>query len=337
MTGTDTRELTPTDIIRMGKTAFCTAKILHSALELKLFGLLGDRALQEREIREAIGLHSRASRDFLDSLVALGVLNLRDGLYSNSFTARQFLDPENPEYVGKFLERSSRVLYPAWGDLTNALMDGMPRVADSFRDMLQDESKLNNYLGMMDSLSSMVAPSLANMFDWGGVKKLVDVGGARGNLAGIIASTHPHLEIGVFDLPPMEKHFHDHMKNLGVDERASFHSGDFLVDPLPRADVVIIGHVLHNWSPKERRMLIGKAFEAVRPSGTLIVYERLLEEEPTDPENFVISLDMLLTTDAGSEYRTSDLREWVEEAGFTFESAAPVGEDDTVVVARRSG
>ncbi|MFG1706573.1 methyltransferase [Nonomuraea sp. M3C6] len=335
MTAQPPKITTPAELIQLGKTAFCTAKVMLSALELRLFAVLAEQPLTGPQLEERLRLHPRASRDFFDTLVALGLLMREEGRYSNTPAAGQYLDPGKPAYVGGFLERSDRVLYPAWGDLTRALSTGKPRVTNAFREMLSDPDRLSSYLGMMDTLSTMLAPLIARAFDWSAVKSYADIGGARGNLAGRIAQEHPHLSVHVFDLPPMEKAFHQHAERLVVADRATFHAGDFFADPLPEADVLTIGHVLHNWAPAERRTLIEKAFQAVNPGGALIVYDRMLADEPVDAENLVISLDMLLTTDGGSEYLVAECREWIEEAGFTFESAQPLGEHDTLVVARK--
>ncbi|TYB60573.1 methyltransferase [Nonomuraea sp. PA05] len=325
----------PAELIRLGKTAFCTAKVVLSALELRVFAVLAERSLTGAELTERLALHPRAARDFFETMVSLGLLLRKDGRYCNSAAAEQYLDPGKPSYVGGFLERSDRVLYPAWGDLTVALRTGRPRVESAFREMLADPDRLTSYLGMMDALSTMLAPRIARAFDWSGVKTYADVGGARGNLAGRIAAEHPHLNVHVFDLPPMEQPFREHVARLGVADRATFHPGDFFADPLPEADVLTIGHVLHNWAPDERRMLVKKAFQSISPGGALLVYDRMLADEPTDPENLVISLDMLLTTEGGSEYLVGECREYVEEAGFVFESVRQLGEYDTLVVARK--
>ncbi|MEO3885626.1 methyltransferase [Nonomuraea sp. B5E05] len=325
----------PAELIQLGKTAFCTAKVLLSALELRVFAVLDEQPLTGPQLEERLGLHPRASRDFFDTLVALGLLVRAEGRYSNALAAKEHLVPGKAAYVGGFLERSDRVLYPAWGDLTGALRTGKPRVTNAFREMLDDPDRRISYLGMMDALSTMLAPLIAQAFDWDTVKSYADIGGARGNLAGRVAQAHPHLSVHVFDLPPMEQPFHEHVERLGVAERATFHAGDFFADPLPEADVLTIGHVLHNWAPAERRTLIRKAFQAVNPGGALIIYDRMLADEPVDAENLVISLDMLLTTDGGSEYLAGECREWLQEAGFTVEPARPLGEHDTLIVARK--
>ena len=136
-------------------------------------------------------------------------------------------------------------------------------------------------------------------------RRLVDVGGARGNLVAQLVRAHPHLTACVFDLPEMADPFAEHVRTLVPDGQVTFRAGDFFADPLPEGDVLILGHVLHNWSPEERQLLIGKAFAAVRPNGWLLVYDAMLDEEPTDLARILVSINMLLVTSGGSEYPVS--------------------------------
>ncbi|MFE0155608.1 methyltransferase [Nonomuraea sp. NPDC059007] len=325
-----TRPASPQDIFRLG-TAFCTSKILLTAIELGLFTGLDAGPATEQQLRESHGLHPRASKAFLDALVALGVLTRQDGRYANGPTAGRHLVRGKPSYIGGFLERADRMLYPAWGHFTEALLSGEPQVGSDFQAMTRDPAKLAGFLGMMDSLNGLLAPELAGAFPWDACASVADIGGARGNLVGNLVKRRPHLKGLVFDLPQMEPAFDDHMAALGVDGQVSFVAGDFFADPLPEADALIIGHVLHDWSEQERRMLVGKAFEAVSPGGALLVYDRMVEEEPTDPDNLVISLDMLLTTPGGAEYTPGACGSWLEEAGFTAVSHRPLGPSDTLV------
>jgi hypothetical protein len=99
---------------------------------------------------------------------------------------------------------------------------------------------------------------------------------------------------------------------------------------------VILGHVLHDWDRDQRKYLVEKAFQSVNPGGVLLVYDRMLDRESSRVENLVISLDMLLVTDGGSEYTVGELREHAEAAGFVKIEDRLLGDDDTLVVARKA-
>ncbi|GHF65505.1 O-methyltransferase [Streptomyces mashuensis] len=345
--GADTS--TPAGILRLAN-AFCDAKALLSAVELGLFGTLREGPLTCAEITAALSLQGRGVRDWLQLLVGLGLLERDDRggeeRYRNAPGAARHLVPGGDAYVGGFLQRSNRNLYPAWGRLTEALRTGKPQAEGDFWAMVGDPRTLRQFADMMDALTEVLGPQLLAAYDgWASHRSLLDLGGCRGALAARIVAAHPHLEGHVVDLPQLEPLFDEKMAGLGLTDKVTFHPGDFFTDPLPQADVVVLGHALHDWSAEKRRLLVHKAFGSVRPGGVLLVYDRMLDEDPRhdapyDPryvENLVISLDMLLVTDGGSEYTVAELRGHAEEAGFGPVTARPLGDYDTLVVCRRPG
>src|SRR3982751_4562287 len=101
-----TEQATPDRIMQVG-LGFWGSKTLLSAVELGLFTMLADGALDEPAIRAKLGLHARSSRDFLDALVALGFLLRSGGKYSNTPETGMFLDRRKPSYIGGILEMAN--------------------------------------------------------------------------------------------------------------------------------------------------------------------------------------------------------------------------------------
>jgi SAM-dependent methyltransferase len=333
---------TPSDIKRLGN-AFCHAKILLTASEVGVFADLdrhgGPAGSTAGDIGSRLRLHERGLVDFLDALVALGLLTRSGGRYAATDAAREHLVPGRPGYLGGFLNRASTVLYPAWANLGEALRTGVPQVPSAgegeFERMLSNPAQRAQYLRMMDSVSGQLAPRLAEAVDWTGFHTLVDVGGARGNLAAHVVRAHPHLTATVFDLPVMAESFDEHMAALRPPSPVTFVGGDFFVDPLPAGDVLVIGHVLHNWSPKQRRLLVEKAYSALRPGGALLVYDAMLDDDSIDLARLVVSLNMLLVTRGGSEYPAAECQRWLCDAGFVDVRRQPLGSADTLVLGRK--
>lgn len=129
-------------------SVFGGSKTLLSAVELGLFtelasgGPLGADALADR-----LGLHTRGTRDFLDALVALHMLDQTHDLYTNTPAADLFLDRRKPTYLGGMLEMANARLYPFWGSLTEALRTGQPqneakRGSDVFAELYADPERL---------------------------------------------------------------------------------------------------------------------------------------------------------------------------------------------------
>ncbi|GAA3582915.1 methyltransferase [Amycolatopsis ultiminotia] len=326
---------TPAGILRLGN-AFCDAKALLTAVELDLFGLLHEGPADEETIRTKLDLHGRGLRDFLTLLVQLGLLSEQDGRYANAEGADKYLVRSVPTFIGGFLLRSNRNLYPAWGRLSEALRTGQQQSGSEFLTMVQSPQVLRQFVGMMDALTQQLAPKLAEAIDWSRYASVLDVGGCRGNLVGQLVKAHPQLHGKVLDLPAMQQVFTEHMESMGLGAAVSFHPGSFFEVPLPEADVVILGHVLHDWDESQREFLVRKAYDAVRPGGVLLVYDRMLAEGPALIENLVISLDMLLVTDGGSEYPAEEIHRHAAAAGFASTEEKLLDAYDTLVVCHKA-
>jgi hypothetical protein len=326
----------PGAIFRLAN-AFCDAKALLTAVQLNLFGALRDGSRTALELRDELKLHGRGLADFLDLLVSLGLLEKQDERYRNAPVAQRHLIPGSPGYIGGFLRRTDYNRYPAWGRLEQALRTGEPQSEGDFAKVLATPALLEQFVQMMDGLTQVLGPHLIEAFDFSAAHTIVDVGGCRGNVAGQIVKANPRLSGHVFDLPQMEPFFDEHIGYMGLTGRMSFHGGDFFETPLPSGDVVVLGHVLHNWDETQRAFLVRKAFDAVNPGGTLLVYDRILHEDGRNQvENLVISLDMLLVSQGGSEYTVDELRTHAKAAGAVSVTARPLGEYDTLVVCEKN-
>jgi SAM-dependent methyltransferase len=319
-------------ILRLGN-AFCMAQALLTAIELDLFTTLHSGPSTEEDLRGRLGLHGRGLRDFLRLLVALGLLREDDGRYRNAAGSDRYLVSGRPDHVGGFLLGAKMNLYPVWDGLTETLRSGRPRAtADSFTAMLDDVEQLRRYTHMMEGVLQPLIPRLIEVLDWSAYRSVLDVGGCGGALVGRLVTEHPCLAGHVFDLPQLEPVFDERMAELGVAGMVRFHAGDFFRDPLPHADVVVLGHILHNWPPKKREHLMRTAFEAVEVGGVLLVHDRMLDDACANVDNLVASLIMALVTDAGSEYTIGELTELAESVGFTSVRHLRLDDNETVVV-----
>ena len=321
------------DVTELG-TAFCTAKIVLSAVELGVFTELAGGSATEDELRARLGLHARAAAEFLDALVALGLL-ARDGVrYRNTAVATAQL-VRGPDYQGGFLEGANYVLYPAWGQLTTALRTGQPQVPGTAADAVADPRAQQGYLAMQDALTGPLAADLAGAIDWSRYSTVADIGGARGNMVSLLLTAFPHLRGHVFDQPANEVPFGDHMRLRGVADRAAFTGGDLFRDPFPRADVLVIGHVLADFSLNERISLVFKAFEAVNPGGALLVYDPMTDPDRPVLDASVAGLHMLLMTEGGQAYPVVECQQWLRDAGFADVTGTRIGRGNAVVIGRK--
>lgn len=324
----------PQDLIRLA-TAFCEARAVYAAIELGLFPTLRQNPQTEPELRQRLGLAARGTRDWLNLLVALGMLVNRDGRYHLTTVAELHLVPDSPGFVGSYFAHTER-LYPAWAKLVPALRTGERQQESDFDTMVFAPDKHRRFLELMDGLNDWLGPELAQALDFSGYRTVADVGGARGNLIGHILKAHPHLTGYVFDVRATEPFFDEHVATLGLTDRIRYRVGDFFTDPLPEADVQIIGHTLQDWSPEQRAVIVANACRSTRPGGAVLIYDRMLDESRPHLENQICSLTLQLTTPGGSEYTVDDCRGYLAAAGFDVAEARPLSEMDTLVIGRRT-
>ncbi|MFF4739532.1 methyltransferase [Streptomyces sp. NPDC001262] len=314
---------------------FASSKILLTALELGLFTLLARGPRTRQQLCTELGLQGRGSTEFLTALVAMGLLE-RDGeQYLDSGTAARLL-VRGPGYAGGFLEGANAVLYPAWGGLSDALRTGMPQNSGDFEQMLTDPGRQRMYLAMMDSLSGPLAPDLAAALDWRTHSVVTDVGGARGNMVSLLLREHGHLSGVVFDRPQNAGACAEHSASLGVGERVTFTGGDFFTDELPATDVMIIGHVLADFAPAERELLVHKAFRAVRPGGALLVYDPMPDPDSPDLDAAVAGMHLVVMSPGGGGYPPADCAQWMRDAGFASVSVRGLGLGNTLAIGTKS-
>ena len=321
---------------------FCASKTLLSAVEIGVFGSFAEGPLDLPALRSRLGLHERAAHDFFDTLVVLGLLRRdNDKRYSNSKEAARFLDPAGPDYIGGIIEMFNARLYGFWGSLTDALRTGMPQNeakqgGDLFANLYTDPGRLEGFLRAMSGQSLPVAKALARGFPWETVGTVVDIGTAQGCVPVELARAYPHLSGGGFDLPPVAPIFSRYVASHGLSDRLHFTPGDFLVDDLPQADVLVMGLILHDWDLPTKRMLISKAYAALEKGGSLIIYEFLIDDaRRTHLPGFLMSLNMLIETRGGFDYTGADCLGWTREAGFADGRIIPlVGPHSAVIVTK---
>src|SRR5215204_710755 len=318
----DVKQLTPKQIMNLGM-AFGGSKTLLSAVEIGLFTELAKEPLDLQTLSERLMLHPRSARDFLDALVALGMLERNGDQYENTPETDLFLDRAKPSYVGGLLEMANARLYPFWGSLTEALRTGRPQNEaknggdDFFGALYADPARLEGFLSAMSGLSLGAARAIARQFPWGDYATFIDVGGAQGGLPVQVALAHPHLKGGNFDLPEVGPVFEKYVAAHGLSERLKFYPGSFFKDPLPSADVLVMGHILHDWDLEEKRTLLRKAHDALPEGGALIIYEAIIDDERREnATGLLMSLNMLIETPGGFDYTGEDCRRWMRETGF---------------------
>ena len=331
-------DVTPEHILQVG-LGFWASKTLLSAVEMGLFTELARHSEDLPSLQGRMGLHPRSARDFLDTLVALGFLKRSGGQYSNTPATDLFLDKHKPSYIGGILEMANHRLFGHWNHLTEALRTGKPQNEmreggeSTFEALYADPDRLREFLRAMSGISRGAALAIAAKFPWKQYSTFVDVGTAQGDTATQIALAHPHLKGTGFDLAEVAPIFEDYAEENGLAGRLQFVPGDFFKDALPKVDVIVMGHILHDWGLDDKMMLIRKAYDALPENGALIVYEAIIDDDRArNAFGLMMSLNMLIETPAGFDYTGADCMGWMREVGFRETRVEHLVGPDSMVV-----
>ena len=327
---------TPDRILQLG-WGFWGSKALLSAVELGVFTELATAPLDAEELRVRLGLHPRGARDFFDALVALGMLERTDGRYRNTSDAGRFLDRARPSYLGGLFEMANAGLYPAWGNLTDALRTGQPQTPQAggsfFAALYADPVRLRRFLLGMTGASLSAAGPIVRTFPWDRYRTFLDVGTAQGCLPVELARAHPHLRGSGLDVPAVRPIFEEYVAAFGLSERLRFQAADFFEDPLPAADVLVMGQILQDWDLERNRLLLAKAYAALPEGGALIIYEPMIDDERRENAfGLLMSLNLQVVLPGGFSATGAEIRGWLRDAGFRDTTLQPLVGAGSMVV-----
>jgi len=307
--------------------SFWSSKVLLTAVEFGVFTKLAGRQLTGQELGAELRLHPRAIADFFDVLVAMKFLE-RDGdgpqaKYFNTPEGALFLDEKSPRYVGGILVMLNARLFKFWNDLPEALRTGKPQnevkhgQKGMFEELYSDSAKLEQFMGAMTGISRINFEAFADKFDFSRFTTLCDIGGATGLLSIEVAKRHSHMKCTTFDLPPVEPVAQRHIAAAGLSSRVETAAGDFFKDPLPKADVITMGMILHDWNLEKKMHLIRAAYDALPPGGALVAIEALIDDARRENvQGLLMSLNMLIEFGDAFDYSGADFRKWCGEVGF---------------------
>ncbi len=308
---------------------FWGSKVLLTAVEVGLFTTLAGRRLTGAELGKELQFHPRANPDFFDALVAMQFLG-RDGdgpdaKYLNTAEGTLFLDAASPRYIGGILVMLNARLFKFWNDLPEALRTGRPQnevkhgQKGMFEELYSDLPRLEQFMDAMTGISRLNFEAFAEKFDFSKYQTLCDVGGATGLLSIEIAKRHAHLQCISFDLPVVEPIAKKYVAAAGLEHRVSTASGDFFKNQLPKADIITMGMILHDWNLEKKMYLLRAAYDALPPGGALVAIEALIDDARRENvQGLLMSLNMLIEFGDAFDYSGADFRRWCSEVGFTW-------------------
>ena len=319
---------TPENIMKIG-TGFWASKILLSAVKFQIFTTLAEKkSMSAMEIKKHLDFKctDRNVYDYLDALTTFGFLK-RDGLwetaiYSNDDSTDFFLDKNKPSYIGGILEMLNNRLYNFWGNLEEGLLTGLPqneaKSGDSLFEVLYaDANRLKEFIHAMSGIQMGNFMAFAQTFDFSNYKTLVDVGGSAALLSLMVAKHQPHMTCVSWDLPVVAPIANETINKFQLQDRVTTANGDFFKDQFLKADIVVMGNILHDWDEETKLMLMKKAYDALPAGGAFVAIEAVIDDERNkNAFGLMMSINMLIETGKGFDYTFADFNKWAKETGF---------------------
>ncbi len=342
----DSNQPTPAAIMQIGM-GFWASKVLLTAVNFGLFTRLAEQSsMSAEEVKSALGLNcsDRNLFDFLDCLTGLGFLKreglLETGRYSNASDTNTFLDKNKPSYIGGILEMQNNRGWKVLGNLDEGLKTGLIQSeakdggATLFDSLYQDPQALKEFAAAMTGIQMGNFTAFAQNFDFSKYKTLLDVGGSAGVLSALVAKHQPHMSCTSFDLPQLEPIANETIQKFGLTDRVKTFNGDFFNDELPKANIVTMGNILHDWDEETKIKLMQKAYDALPAGGVFIAIENIIDDDRKENVfGLMMSLNMLVETGDGFDYTFDDFSKWAKQVGFTSTSILPLAGPSSAAIA----
>ncbi len=308
--------------------AFRRSKTMLTAVSLGIPDCLAGGPSDAVSLAREAGVSAHALERLLDACAALGLIEKRGDLYSNSPVAATYLTRSSPNTLTGYILYSDRALYALWGNLESAIREGTDRweqtfggKASIFDHFFRTDEAQRDFLSGMNGIGQLSSPAVITAFDLGRFHRLVDLGGGTGHLALAAGARYPQLQAAVFDLPAAIATAREYVGRSTPHSALAFLEGDFFTDPLPEADIFALGCVLHDWSEEKVRTLLRKVWERLPSGGALLIAEKLLNDDKTGPLPAQMqSLSMLVCTE-GKERTFAEYTALLRQAGFAHVEA----------------
>ncbi|MBI4832041.1 MAG: methyltransferase domain-containing protein [Candidatus Lindowbacteria bacterium] len=311
--------------------AYWDARILMTAAELNIFSLLIDRPKTATQVSKELSSDVRGTEALLNALAAMGLLAKKSDAFKVKPSLKKNLSNTSPETVVPMI-RHMAYMWQTWSRLTDIVLKGRPEERRE-----RDEESLKAFIGAMHSIGRQMATAVASRLNLKKYKSLIDVGGGSGVYTIAFLKAAPQMRATIFDLPPVIEIARKKVGEEKLLDRVSFVKGDFYKDPLPGGhDLALLSAIIHMNSPGQNVDLYRKIWDALTPGGTLVIRDHVMSKDLTKPlDGALFAINMLVATPGGKSYSFEEIREELQQAGFTRAKLVHRAEMDSLVTAQK--
>jgi len=312
MAARDKAGMMPDRIDEMIK-GFMPSRCILTALELDIFTAVGEGASAD-QIGTRIGANARGAGMLLNALVALGLLQKKDDVYSNTPESARFFVRGSKDNQRDGLLHSANIWH-RWSTMTEAVRRGTRVPIDRGG----TPEWTNDFISGMQRHAKDRAPLVVKALGTEGVHSVLDLGGGSGAYSIAFAKASPDVRCEILDVPEVVPLTAEYVAKAGVSSQIELRAGDMLRDDLGSGhDIIMLNAICHMFSPEQNQGIFRRACQALAPNGRLVVQDFILNPDKTGPQQAALfSLNMLVATSAGASYSEVEYTRWMKDAGFT--------------------
>jgi SAM-dependent methyltransferase len=294
---------------------FMKSRIILTAAELDLFTVIDNKPATAAEMAARLHLDPNALTRLLDCLVVFGLLEKEQGPYRTTEKGA-FFSAAHPETVLPMVLHMNH-LWETWSKLTEAVRKGHE---DQSKPGLKfDEKSMKAFIGAMHVVARGLSAEIAGFLDLSPYRRLLDVGGASGTYTIAFLRKNPAMTAKLFDLEGVIPIARERLQEEGLLDPVELVAGNFYQDALPGGcDLALLSAIIHQNSPSQNVALYQKIYQALEPGGVLLIRDHIMDETRTRPPGGAIfALNMLVNTRGGDTYTDNEVKDTLEQAGFT--------------------
>ena len=305
---------TEDEILNIAK-GYQNAVLLFAAADLDIFSTLSKKPMTAEALTAKLHTDYRATSIILNALVALALLTKQNAKYSVTPAAADLLCREKPLSVLPMVRHQANCLR-RWIQLPRITKSGKP--AEPSPSIRGEDADTAAFIGAMENVSRPIADQIVEKLQPLTFTHLLDIGAASGTWTIAFLKTIPKASATLFDLPDVIPMAKKRIARARLSQCVKFVPGDFYTDDLPKgADFAWLSAIAHQNSRLQNRDLFAKIRRALKPHGTLVIRDIVMEESRTKPTaGALFAVNMLVATEGGGTYTFEEYREDLRDAGF---------------------
>ncbi len=295
--------------------SFQKSRVFLTAYELGVFTAIGAGRKSSAEVAGKLGAAARYTDRLMNALCALGLLKKNGNRFRNTQLSLKYLTSGSPQFMKGIMHNVN--MWDTWSGLTQAVRSGRPVAERGINE--RGREWLEPFIALMHERAAQSATAIVRSLDMSGVSRVLDIGGGSGAYTtAFVKARKGRINATVFDLPNVLSITRRYIKKEGLLSKVTLVAGDYNADDLGKPyDLVFLSAIIHSNSFEQNRRLIQKCAHALRGNGRIVIQDFIMDEDRTSPPSgSFFALNMLVATESGDTYTGSEVKAWLEEAGF---------------------